>query len=80
MDTAALFRHAPTIFVTVCLLAYVTYNFVRGGAYARGKGWQSKEEAPPILLPHTRDIDLDFFRANSEHYLLFVQMRRHSGG
>ena len=46
MDTAALFRHVPTIFVTVCLLAYVTYNFVRGGAYARGKGWQSKEEAP----------------------------------
>jgi len=46
MDTAALFRHVPTIFVTVCLLAYVTYNFVRGGAYVRGKGWQSKVEAP----------------------------------
>lgn len=46
MDTAALIRHVPTIFVTVCLLAYVTYNFVRGGVHARGRGWQSKEEAP----------------------------------
>ena len=46
MDSAALIRHVPTIFVTVGLLVYVTYNFVRGGVHARGRGWKSKEEAP----------------------------------
>lgn len=45
MDAAIILRNGPTILVSICLIAYATYNFVRGGVYVRGKGWQAKNDA-----------------------------------
>jgi hypothetical protein len=46
MDVETLRAFIPTIATSLGILAYLTYNFTRGGIHVRGKGWQTKQEAP----------------------------------
>lgn len=46
MDAETLRAFIPTIAISIGILAYTTYNFTRGGIHVRGKGWQTKQEAP----------------------------------
>ena len=46
MDVETLRTFILPIVVSLGILAYITYNFTRGGVHVRGKGWQTKQEAP----------------------------------
>ena len=46
MDVETLRAFILPIGVSLGILAYITYNFARGGIHVRGKGWQTKQEAP----------------------------------